>query len=135
MLDNRSLPSLLVLLASATFALAGCADEGEVIDFDLPIGQSGMAMSTSGNGPRGLEVSATRSADTEVWAVSRDWADVDGEAGMAWGANSGLNWEQKYSAWVQSMEETAPGAGPPSSSPPPTAARCRSRTSSAPSWR
>lgn len=111
MSQNRLLLSLFTLLASATLGLAGCADEGEVIDFELPIGQSGMAMSTNGTGPRGLTESTVRGVDTEVWAITRDWADIDTEAGMAWDAGSGLNWEQKYSAWVQSMEETAIGSG------------------------
>ncbi|MCO4768521.1 MAG: hypothetical protein KDA24_00715 [Deltaproteobacteria bacterium] len=110
MSKNRLL-SLLASLVASFALLPGCADEGEVIDFDLPIGQSGMAMSTSGNGPRGLSVAATAGADTEVWAITRDWAEIEGEAGMAWGSGSGLNWEQKYSAWVQSMEETAIGSG------------------------
>jgi len=111
MTHRRLLLSLLALLVSASFGLAGCADDDEVIDFELPLGQSGMAMSTGGNGPRGLTVSTTRNAETEVWAVTRDWADTDGEAGMAWGSGSGLNWEQKYSAWVQSMDETPIGSG------------------------
>ena len=96
----RTLLPLLSLLL-----LVGCQDD-EQIDFDLPISQSGMAMSTSGVGPKGLNVSAVTGADTEVWAITRAWEDVEGEAGMAWGAGSGLNWEGKYAAWVQSMEET-----------------------------
>ena len=87
-------------------ALSGCADD-EVIDFDLPIGQSGMAMSTSGVGPKGLNANAVSGADTEVWKVTRAWEDIEGEAGMAWSAGSGLNWEGKYTAWVQAMEATA----------------------------
>ncbi len=97
------LASLLALLLPV---LSGCADDEE-IDFDLPLGQSGLAMSTSGVGPKGLSVSSVAGADTEVWAITRDWDDVSGDAGMAWSANSGLNWEGKYSAWVQSMEATA----------------------------
>ncbi len=103
--------SLAVSLLASFALLPGCAEEGEVIDFDLPIQQSGMAMSTSGNGPQGLTESAVRGADTEVWEVTRSWSDTDNAAGMAWGANSSLNWEEKYSAWVQSMEETAIGSG------------------------
>ena len=97
---------LIALVALALPALSGCATDEE-IDFDLPIGQSGLAMSTAGVGPKGLNVSAVRGAETEVWAITRAWEDVEGEAGMAWGAGSGLNWEGKYTAWVQSMEETA----------------------------
>ncbi len=53
-------------------------------------------------GERGPAVSPGRAS--EVWAVTRDWADVDSEAGVAWGENSGLNWEEKFDAWVASME-------------------------------
>lgn len=110
-MPKNALRLLSLLMAFAVSSLSGCGDQDEVIDFDLPIQQSQEAMSTSGQGPRGLTESAVRGAETEVWAVTRAWGDTDGDAGMAWGANSGLNWEQKYSAWVQSMEETAIGSG------------------------
>lgn len=106
----RFLRLLAPVLSLALFA-AGCAQDDEVIDFDLPLGQTGLAMNTAGEAPAGLQASAVNGVDTEVWAVTRDWGDVDSEAGMAWGAGSGLNWEQKYSAWVQSMEETATSSG------------------------
>ena len=61
MTKTRLLPLVVSLLATFTL-LPGCGEEGEVIDFDLPIQQSGMAMSTSGNGPRGLTESAVRGA-------------------------------------------------------------------------
>ena len=44
---------------------------------------------------------------TQVWEIRNQWEDSDTpearEAGMAWGADSGLNWDEKYSKWVQSM--------------------------------
>ena len=40
----------------------------------------------------------------QVWKVTRSWADTDAAAGMAWGANSGLSWDEKYVAWVEAME-------------------------------
>ena len=43
------------------------------------------------------------STDT-VWDIQHQWADVTNEAGLAWDANSGLNWEQKYRAWMASLE-------------------------------
>lgn len=42
-----------------------------------------------------------------AWAVVNLWDGVTAEAGMAWSANSGLNWQQKYSAWIQSMRKIA----------------------------
>lgn len=38
-----------------------------------------------------------------VWEVTRQWTELDPTAGMAWGADSGLNWEDKYSAWVKAQ--------------------------------
>jgi len=47
---------------------------------------------------------------TEVWSADNRWADVDTSAarlaGMAWPEDSGLTWEEKYMAWVQSLGAT-----------------------------
>jgi hypothetical protein len=55
---------------------------------------------------------ATNTSDTQIWTAKNAWEDIDTpdakKAGMAWGENSGLNWDQKYKAWVDSMER-APG--------------------------
>ena len=40
----------------------------------------------------------------EVWSVINQWTDITSEAGLAWSANSGLNWNEKYQAWVTSLE-------------------------------
>ena len=50
-------------------------------------------------------------AATEVWAVTRDWADVEGEAGIAWPADSGWTWEQKFDAWVAAAERMPRSTG------------------------
>lgn len=50
-------------------------------------------------------------AATEVWAVRNQWDERDTtearRAGVAWGASSGLDWEQKFDQWVQSFEVVA----------------------------
>lgn len=50
-----------------------------------------------------------RSTDGEVWRVDNQWADKTTanarKAGIAWGENSGLTWEEKYQAWVTSFEK------------------------------
>jgi hypothetical protein len=51
----------------------------------------------------------TDTSATQVWSAKRAWEDKDPAAGLAWGANSGLNWDQKYSAWIDSMERTPSG--------------------------
>ncbi len=59
-------------------------------------------------GQRGLPVSVD-SASTAVWEVKNAWEDTDTpaarEAGMAWGENSGLTWDEKYQLWVASFEK------------------------------
>lgn len=47
-------------------------------------------------------------AESAVWEVKNQWFDNDtaeaNKPGMAWGANSGLNWEEKFNLWVDSLE-------------------------------
>src|SRR5690606_20682971 len=47
-------------------------------------------------------------AQTTVWEVRNQWEDTDTpaarEAGLAWGPDSGLTWDEKFAAWVQSLE-------------------------------
>lgn len=50
-------------------------------------------------GPRGSTVTADA-----VWTVTHQWGDVTGEAGLAWGADSGLDYEEKFDAWTASFE-------------------------------
>lgn len=50
-------------------------------------------------------------APTEVWSADNAWADRDTPAaraaGIAWPADSGLDWEEKYERWIASMEKIA----------------------------
>lgn len=55
---------------------------------------------------RGLRVN-TNTRATQVWTARRSWEDTDPAPGMAWEANSGLNWDEKYQAWVAGLERTA----------------------------
>jgi hypothetical protein len=57
-------------------------------------------------GARGLLVSGDRD-ELAVWEVKNQWSDTETaaakEAGIAWEANSGLSWEQKYVRWLEAM--------------------------------
>ena len=44
------------------------------------------------------------SSRTDVWTVTRQWEDVEPEAGLAWPANSGLTWDAKYRKWIDSFQ-------------------------------
>lgn len=59
-------------------------------------------------GRRGPPVTADDS-DTAVWEVWNDWEDTDTpdarKAGIAWPADSGLTWDEKYALWIRSMKK------------------------------
>lgn len=65
-------------------------------------------------GKRGLPISVD-SSSTAVWEVKNAWADTDTaearKAGIAWGENSGLTWEEKFTAWVGSLEKIDKAGG------------------------
>jgi hypothetical protein len=46
---------------------------------------------------------------TTAWEAKNQWEDTDTpaarEAGMAWPADSGLTWDDKYGLWIQSLEK------------------------------
>jgi len=101
----------LFLLPFVLFFAACAVEEDDLLDSLGPFDTTGFAITNSGLGPSGPSANSTNGARTEVWAVTRAWEDTDSEAGMAWGAGSGLSWEDKYAAWIQSMERTTTHSG------------------------
>jgi uncharacterized membrane protein YgcG len=89
--------------------LAASCDSGggddEVFGDELSVG--GPLGKADGAGVAALPVNGNY-ADTQVWEVHNQWEDTDTaaarEAGMAWPADSGLNWDEKYALWVESLE-------------------------------
>jgi hypothetical protein len=59
-------------------------------------------------GVRGLSASVT-GGSTLVWEVKNHWEETDTPAarreGVAWPANSGLNWDQKFARWIKSLKK------------------------------
>jgi hypothetical protein len=55
-------------------------------------------------GRRGLPTSVDNSA-TAVWDVQNSWDEKDPAAGMAWEADSGLTWDEKFHKWVASLKK------------------------------
>jgi hypothetical protein len=109
----RTVRHLLPLLTSLPFLLpaSGCGDDGldadgkptlEGTDHTDPLGKADALQ-----GRRGPRVSFD-GRETQVWAVTARWEDRDTaaarEAGLAWGADSGLSWDEKFHAWVESLE-------------------------------
>jgi len=122
MLNTPTLRLLIVTTLLAFGLIAGCGDEtpspepagpaggdndqayldeyGVVGPFE-PLVTGGKEDSTS-SGPS----VAWEQTDT-VWRISHQWTDVTPEAGLAWEADSGLSWEEKYGAWVDSLPTQA----------------------------
>ncbi len=112
---------LLALMSTLAAFVVACAD-GE-IDNSLglnsedpelgkslfePAREADEAKSDSLSGAKGLPKSVDTSS-TAVWEVNNLWGDINTpaarKAGMVWGEDSGLTWDQKYSLWVDAMEQ------------------------------
>lgn len=98
----------LIVLALAGAMIFACSEDAEVEfygDFDL-VNDFDKA---DGPGVRAVPASADDS-DTAVWEVYNDWGDTDTtearKAGLAWQHNSGLNWNEKYTLWIDSFPKT-----------------------------
>ena len=100
---------LSALLLCLVFAFSCSSDGGELDENGKPtLDPSGRDDPTGKAdglaGVSGLPVSVD-SSSTAVWEVTRDWTDINDDAGPAWVENSGLTWDQKYRAWVDSLEK------------------------------
>src|SRR5262249_8254345 len=92
-------------IVSLLVGLTACADDSETVDELDPGGPPGK------QDPAGVTpcpVTADYS-DSQAWVVKNQWEDTDTPdaklAGMAWGENSGLNWDEKFSLWVGSFQQ------------------------------
>src|SRR5438045_5493235 len=98
------------LLAIATLlgGLTACATTSSDDDNATELDSGGPLDKEDSAGVTSLSASADYS-DSQAWVVRNQWEDTDTpdarQAGMAWGANSGLNWDEKFSAWVGSFEQ------------------------------
>jgi hypothetical protein len=96
-------------LALSVFALiVGCAQSPELPDENgvfLPLGPVDTELTSEGLSAEGPPDQAYTT--TGVWSVHNAWADTGTSAakaaGLAWGENSGLTWDEKFALWVDSM--------------------------------
>jgi hypothetical protein len=107
--------TLLGILLGLGGAALGCADDGtgDTREIDEEWGMEGPLEPVPAPGKedseyrKGLLV-ATNTTRTQVWSARNAWDDTDTTAaraaGIAWGASSGLTWDQKYAAWLEAME-------------------------------
>lgn len=103
-MSRSSKLSALALLMSLVTTAVGCEPEEET-----PAKFESQDV-TDSNGPK-----VAKGAASEVWSVDNAWSDKDTssarKAGLAWGENSGLTWEEKYDLWISTLEPIDTDAG------------------------
>ncbi len=92
------LVTLLAFTACATDASDDVGEDGQLQPLPAPGKEDGQFHA-------GLATNVD-SSRTDVWAVTAQWEDKDPQAGIAWPANSGLTWDEKYGKWIQAFEWT-----------------------------
>lgn len=111
----KKLAFVLLLLVGAS-----CGDDSAESEFGVPLDEDGKnsllqtgfedSSDKSDAAIGRLGLSSSVGADTAVWEVRNQWFDSQtanaNKAGLAWDENSGLDWEQKFNAWVDSLEST-----------------------------
>lgn len=101
---------LAIFLATASL-LAACGDAEPTVDDEWgmngPVEPVPPPGKEDGQNRKGLLV-ATNTTRTQVWTAKNAWEDrtttAAKAAGLAWPANSGLSWDEKYAAWISSLE-------------------------------
>jgi hypothetical protein len=116
--DSARFPTLIAtaLVLALAPSLAACsgadpeADEWALYGVEGPFNSGdplGKADSANVPGP----FVNTNTTATQVWTARNKWQDTDtsaaSAAGIAWSADSGLTWDQKYSLWVDAMPRQA----------------------------
>lgn len=108
----RLIPVITSMLALTTAACGSDGPESEPTaaldeDYGKPlygVDDSAASKADSFDGAAGPRETGL-SSQTEVWKASRRWYQTDPAAGIAWPADSQLTWDQKYSAWIASLEK------------------------------
>jgi hypothetical protein len=104
-----------VLLLTAALVIGSCGgDSFEETEYFGKFDLANDFDKADGMGNTAVPVSADKS-DTAVWEVNNDWSDSDTaearKAGLAWDANSGLDWNEKYALWIESMRKIDSATG------------------------
>lgn len=104
----------LALALGCSDASSPTASEEEDYQLDGPFQDTEPVGKADNAGVAGPLVN-TNTSETQVWTARNAWEDKDTadarKAGLAWGENSGLNWDQKYKAWIESMQKEAADNG------------------------
>ena len=102
---------VLVSLAATLASLPACSGSRRDVDdewgMDGPLQPVPPPGKEDSQNRKGLLV-ATNTTRTQVWTARNAWEDTDTPAaaapGLAWGASSGLTWDQKYGLWLDSLQ-------------------------------
>ena len=120
---RRNVPAVVGLCLMLWGGGPGCSDEypddesgfGQDLPLDPRTGKSMLDVSPSLGKADGFDGShgppESTDANAQVWKVSTRWYRKDAAAGMAWKANSGLTWDEKFSAWVASLKKITSHSG------------------------
>jgi len=105
---SRKLFILLGLMAAtSTMACAPSSEEETTPDSELGASMDEVREVVAGP--------VARQTDAEVWSIDNQWADKDTanakKAGVAWAANSGLTWEEKFGKWIEAFEKVPSKSG------------------------
>jgi hypothetical protein len=101
-------PGLVFVCLGLAACATGAADPDEEWGMDGPLTPTGAfeVGKLDAELRRGLPVN-TDTTRTQVWTARNRWEDTDTAAaraaGLAWPANSGLDWDTKFSRWVASL--------------------------------
>lgn len=91
-------------LVAGMGGVAGCA-----VEPDADVEEGGELEQSQDEVREVIPGPVVKSTDAEVWSVDNQWADKTTanakKAGVAWGENSGLTWEEKYQKWIESFEK------------------------------
>ncbi len=109
----------ILVSAIAAAAITACAEEAAP-SIDDEWGMEGPLEPTPPPGKEDAEyrkglLVATNTTRTQVWTARNKWEDKDTAAakmaGVAWPADAGLTWDQKYEAWLRAMTWTTSSDG------------------------
>ncbi len=107
--------SPVLLCTSLVFLLSACSAESELDKWGKPTLEGTGYQEEPGGKADGLTGLKGPSAAfdeqaTQVWPVENRWHETNTtaarKAGVAWGQDSGLSWDEKYRLWVESMERS-----------------------------
>lgn len=90
-------------------SLVGCtANPEDPYEGATPLDPGPPLGKADGPGAKGLHASIS-GGSTLVWRVKNHWEDTSTtdarKAGIAWPANSGLNWDVKFARWIESLKK------------------------------